>query len=215
MKNFNHFSFMFLLGLGLKKVPTPLIQFFLTYSLKKMHTKYIRIFEKVGESNENSYLIIPTDVPFNFYLVIDKLAPSLTLVEKEDTTIEASATIKASLENLLQMFEGKLDGDAAFFSKDLIIEGSTAAIVALRNAVDGEDINIINDLSDNLGIFSKIVQKLCFWGVSSYNKINDSILLLQESLLNEYSNKTNRNIKEINSLKSELAELRSNLLHKE
>ncbi|HEC14815.1 MAG TPA: lipid carrier protein, partial [Rhodospirillales bacterium] len=46
------------------------------------------------------------------------------------------------------------DGDALFFSRDLAIEGDTGAVVALRNAVDGAEIDLIEDLVSNLGPFA-------------------------------------------------------------
>jgi predicted lipid carrier protein YhbT len=41
----------------------------------------------------------------------------------------------------MQLLEGKLDGDALFFSRDLVVDGDTEAVVMLRNIIDGaEDI---------------------------------------------------------------------------
>lgn len=212
-KNYN-FSFMFLLGFFIKKIPVPVIQFFLNYSMQKMHKKYPRIFEKFDNSTDNTFLIIPTDLPFNFKLTIDPQHPTLKLVNNNyDETV--SASIKASIENLLKMFEGNLDGDAAFFSKELIIEGSTAAIVTLRNAIDSEEIDVINDLSENLSLFTPFFKNLLRFSIFTYNNIDKSLLILQQTILREFSTKVTDNTKEINKLKSEISALRSNLLYKE
>ena len=49
------------------------------------------------------------------------------------------------------MMHGSLDGDALFFSRDLVIEGDTAAGLALRNAIDDAEL----DLTVELGVLVK------------------------------------------------------------
>lgn len=206
----SNFSLMLLLKGVLNKIPFFIIQAFLNYSLRKMHRKYPRVFSKISEQEIFSYLIVPTDLPFNFYLIIDKEQPILT-VEKKDADIKASATIKATLNNLLEMFQGKLDGDAAFFSKSLIIEGSTVAIVTLRNSLDSENINLLEDFTENFGIFKPILIKLIVFSNGKFNNINYSLQEIQEQLLQDCNNKIKYNVNEINLLKEEIAKIRSRL----
>lgn len=52
---------------------------------------------------------------------------------------------------LLDLAEGRIDGDALFFRRDLTIAGDTGIVVALRNALDGEDIDILAELDAALG----------------------------------------------------------------
>jgi predicted lipid carrier protein YhbT len=42
---------------------------------------------------------------------------------------------------LVGMLDGSYDGDALFFSRDLVIEGDTSAVLALRNALDDAEID--------------------------------------------------------------------------
>ena len=46
---------------------------------------------------------------------------------------------------------GAYDGDALFFSRDLEIEGDTAAVVALRNAIDNEELDLVREATALLG----------------------------------------------------------------
>jgi len=39
------------------------------------------------------------------------------------------------------MIDGTYDGDALFFSRDLVIEGDTEAVLALRNAIENAELN--------------------------------------------------------------------------
>jgi predicted lipid carrier protein YhbT len=58
------------------------------------------------------------------------------------------------------MVEGRLDGDALFFSRDLSIEGDVEAVVALRNAIDGEGLNILQDAVAPLGPLASPAEKI-------------------------------------------------------
>jgi hypothetical protein len=48
-------------------------------------------------------------------------------------------------DGLIGLLDGAYDGDALFFSRDLVIEGDTAAVLALRNAI--EDTALTPDLA--------------------------------------------------------------------
>ena len=52
---------------------------------------------------------------------------------------------------LLDLLEGRVDGDTVFFSRDLKITGDTAAIVALRNTLDREDLDVSEEIHAVLG----------------------------------------------------------------
>lgn len=49
------------------------------------------------------------------------------------------------------MIHGTLDGDALFFARDLVIEGDTEAVLALRNALDDAEIDLLTAAAAALG----------------------------------------------------------------
>ena len=51
----------------------------------------------------------------------------------------------------MQPQAGVLGGDAAFFSRDLVISGNTEAVVSLRNALDDVEGSIAQDTADLFG----------------------------------------------------------------
>jgi ubiquinone biosynthesis protein UbiJ len=59
--------------------------------------------------------------------------------------------IRGHLALLFALGEGRLDGDAAFFARNLVFEGDTEVVLALRNAVDGAGIDIKADFAATLG----------------------------------------------------------------
>jgi predicted lipid carrier protein YhbT len=59
---------------------------------------------------------------------------------------------------LVDLLEGGLDGDALFFSRDIEIEGDTGAVLALRNAVESEEIVLFEEFAGALGPFGAPVR---------------------------------------------------------
>lgn len=69
-----------------------------------------------------------------------------------------TASIKGTLATLFDLLEGEHDGDMLFFSRALTITGNTAPIVALRNTLDRENINLLHDTAALCGPFAKPAQ---------------------------------------------------------
>ena len=86
--------------------------------------------------------IDPTDLPIVFRLVPDPKRPRLE-VERDGEAKSSDARIAGPLAALIGLVHGAYDGDALFFSRDLVIEGDTAAVLALRNAIDNEEIDLV------------------------------------------------------------------------
>jgi predicted lipid carrier protein YhbT len=97
--------------------------------------------------------VFPTGLRHRFALAfgggrleIHLLAPS------DDST--AQAVIKGELAVLLDLLEGRYDGDAMFFSRELQITGDTAVIVAVRNTLDREEIDLRGEVAALFGPFA-------------------------------------------------------------
>ena len=81
------------------------------------------------------FAIDPTDCPFAFVITPHAGGADVeTVRDSADTGF--GARIKAPLIVLMGMVDGTYDGDALFFSRDLMIEGDTSAVLALRNALE-------------------------------------------------------------------------------
>ena len=61
---------------------------------------------------------------------------------------------------LLGMVHGAYDGDALFFSRDLVIEGDTAAVLALRNAMDNAELDLAAEAEAISGPLGARVRRL-------------------------------------------------------
>jgi len=66
--------------------------------------------------------------------------------------------IAGSLAALVGMIHGAYDGDALFFSRDIVLEGDTAAVLALRNAIDDSELDLFEEFLAALGPVGRYVK---------------------------------------------------------
>lgn len=109
--------------------------------------------ERLGCLSGTTFLIEPEDLPFRFVLRPDPHHLRLEVVGRRQAP-HCDASIRGPLRSLIDLVEGREDGDALFFSRELHISGNTEAVVALRNIVDGAEVNLVSDFTSGLGIFS-------------------------------------------------------------
>lgn len=98
-------------------------------------------------------------MPFVFLLRPDPDHPFLRLYRRGPGIPAYDARIAGTFLTLLEMVDGRADGDALFFSRDLMVEGDTEAVVVLRNALDDLDGSIADDLAAFAGPPGRIVLK--------------------------------------------------------
>jgi predicted lipid carrier protein YhbT len=132
-------------GMGLGVLPPALLQPLLDAMLMVMRRRHSAMFVSLEAMKDIHFRIGPTDLPFDFLLSLGP-APTLKAVAKEVEDTGVTASIHGSLLTLMQLLEGKLDGDALFFSRDLVVDGDTEAVVMLRNIIDGAGIDIAEDI---------------------------------------------------------------------
>jgi len=135
-----------LAGLPLQPLPPRLLQPGLDALMSTVHQRHPDVFERLSGIAEPVFAIDPIDLPLGFVLQATADAPRLSALSRDDDNFRAApATIRGPLLSLLALLEGNIDGDALFFARDLTIEGDTEAVVALRNAVDGAEIDLMGD----------------------------------------------------------------------
>lgn len=139
-----------LAGFLLRPLPLVLLQPLLNLAMEMVWRRHRSLFERLADLSEPVFLIDPLDLPFVLELRPDLERPRLTARRRSAGT-EAIATIRGPLLSLIELLEGRIDGDALFFSRELVVEGDTGAVVALRNAVDAAEIDLVADLASLLG----------------------------------------------------------------
>ena len=134
-----------------RNTPNLFIERVCRHAMATMHRRYRPVFERVAEQEGFALLISPTDLDLPFYLRIDANHPALRPARQTDEE-PVAAKISGPLPALLALLQGTSDGDALFFSRTLRIEGRTELVVALRNALDGEAIDLRSAISESFGL---------------------------------------------------------------
>lgn len=138
-----------LLSLALRPLPLAPLQPVLAMLLRRIGRSHPGLHERLGCHASKRFGIDPTDLPFAFVLEPDPDRPMATAVRRLPPQLDAS--IRGPLSGLIGMAEGRLDGDALFFSRELAVEGDVEAVLALRNAVDDAGLDLASELLGGLG----------------------------------------------------------------
>ncbi|MCW9039437.1 MAG: SCP2 sterol-binding domain-containing protein, partial [Rhodospirillales bacterium] len=139
-----------LAGMAMRPLPPGMLQPVLTAALRTVLRRHPEVFERLAALDDPVFLIDPIDLPFVFIMRPDPSAPELRAV-RDGQDEPFTAAIRGSMLALTDLLEGRIDGDSLFFSRDLEIEGDTEAVVALRNAVDGAEIDVFTDIAALFG----------------------------------------------------------------
>ena len=116
------------------------------------------LFERLGSQATKRYLIDPTNLPFVMVLEPDPVRPALTAYRR-GSDLAFDCSIAGTFLTLLDMIDGRLDGDALFFSRDLKVDGDTEAVVVLRNAMDDLEGSIVDNVLDSFQPFSAPISR--------------------------------------------------------
>lgn len=137
-------------GLAARPVPEFVFQPLLDVALQRILLRHPDVFERMSGLDTPVFLIDPVDLPWRIMLHADALRPTMRLIGA-DRDVPHAAMIRGSAAALLSLLEGTCDGDALFFSRELIIDGDTEAVVALRNALDNAEIDLFEDIVTAFG----------------------------------------------------------------
>lgn len=113
------------------------------------------LFGRLGLHGRKRYLIDPLNMPFVLLLSPDPRHPTLR-AHRRSKRVAYDARIAGTFLTLLAMIDGRLDGDALFFTRDLMIEGDTEAVVVLRNALDDLQGSLVEDMAGQFGALGRV-----------------------------------------------------------
>ncbi|HLF22139.1 MAG TPA: SCP2 sterol-binding domain-containing protein [Aestuariivirga sp.] len=103
------------------------------------------LFARLGRHCRSIYLIDPVNLPVVLVLAPDPRAPELRVAWR-GAMPRSDCRIAGGFLTLLALIDGRRDGDALFFSRDLTVEGDIDAVVTLRNALDDLDTTLVTDI---------------------------------------------------------------------
>ncbi|TMV06335.1 sterol-binding protein [Ruegeria sediminis] len=115
------------------------------------------LFRRLGDHAHSTFVLDPTDLPFAILLEPRGGAPKVSVGRG---AVRGDARIAGPLAAFLGLVHGAFDGDALFFSRDLVIEGDTAAALALRNAIDDAELDFADEAARLSGPFAAPLRRL-------------------------------------------------------
>tara|TARA_R110002072_G_scaffold1114_6_gene9323 strand:- start:2310 stop:2609 length:300 start_codon:yes stop_codon:yes gene_type:complete len=89
--------------------------------LQQRHPKLI---DRIGPHTESTFVINPIGCPFALYLLSDLAHPSFKAVARTRFPDDHEVRIAGKLMTLLRLVDAEVDGDALFFSRDIVIRGT-------------------------------------------------------------------------------------------
>lgn len=147
-----------LIARTLRPLPLAPLQLPLSLVLRSVVARHPPIFERLGEHAYKRFGLKPTDLPFAFVLAPHPRTPSLIAVR----SLPAGLPIRIAgpLLGLMGLIDGSYDGDALFFSRDLVVEGDVEAVLALRNAIDDAGVDLVADAAALFGPLAPLGERL-------------------------------------------------------
>ncbi len=121
-------------------LPTAPLEFTANAVMVSVLARYPGMQQRLAEHADKRFAVDPIDCPFAFILEPRRDKPRLRVVSSVDAVAHDARIAGAALV-LLGLLDGTYDGDALFFSRDLVIEGDTAAVLALRNAIEDAELD--------------------------------------------------------------------------
>ena len=144
------------LAVALRVLPLAPLSISMTAYARTVARHHPGLFRRLGDYSHTTFVLDPTDLPFVIILDPDGGVPRVTLTRGRG---EGAARIAGPLAALLGLVHGAFDGDALFFSRDLVIEGDTSAALALRNAIDDAELDLSQEISGLCGPLAGPLQR--------------------------------------------------------
>ncbi len=193
-------------GMLARPLPGFVLNPLLQLALDTVVARHPAMFDRLEGLDCPLMLIDPSDLPFRLALCPDAARPSLRLARPGDDEV-ATASVRGPLLTLIDLMEGRLDGDAVFFSRALVIDGDTEAVVALRNALDGEEIDLLDDILSLFGPFNPLARLLAARAEALLGRAAADLAALRGALLADVEKQNRGQAAELSRLGQRLEHL--------
>lgn len=177
------FSPVLLVGLLLRPLPMAPLQPLLRAGLRSVRRRHAEAFARLSALENKLIVIDAVDLPHCLALSFSAAGEPGLRVADDDDRARADATVRGPLLALVELLEGRCDGDALFFSRELVIEGDTEAVLVLRNALDGADIDIVADLASELGPLARPARALAGGARRLLGRLADDVEILRAAII--------------------------------
>ena len=117
------------------------IEQLLTLGLRRVAWRLPDIFQRLGVFQKAVFVLLPDAWPVAFELS-PRARQGTVRIARATHRPPGATYIYGPLPALLGLFDGSIDADSAFFSRDIIVEGDIQAVMALHNALEAADLTM-------------------------------------------------------------------------
>ena len=143
----------------LSLIPSPVLARLTVLLNRAMRRRHPRLVDNFARLDPAVVHVFPSDLPHRFAIEFGGGRMDVRVLP-DDGPGQPDAEIRGNLMALIDLLEGRIDGDAMFFSREIEITGSTAVIVAVRNTLDREEIVITDEIAALFGPFERPVRRI-------------------------------------------------------
>ncbi len=140
---------------AVEAVPLAVTNIALMRLVDAIRRNHPEILDRMGVHAVALFLIDPVNLPIMF--CVQPMKHGIVECVRRTSACAWDARISGPIAALIAMIHGRLDGDALFFSRDIVIEGDTEAVVTLRNAIDAAEIDLTSELAALFGPLKPLV----------------------------------------------------------
>lgn len=191
----------------IKPIPLQLVERVAGHCLKNFKADHPQTLARLSSLDGKSLAVAPTDLPNCFCFKFHPQDISLR-VARDLSVLKADTVIHGSIEDLIGLLEGRVDGDALFFNRQLRIDGDMEVMLAIRNAVDGANLTLSGLLlgqNRRVGsLFSPLLEK----AGRLYRSFSHDLAGMETALAEPLQAKINRIENEIADLEEKIDRMR-------
>jgi predicted lipid carrier protein YhbT len=143
----------------LSLIPSPVLARLTVLLNRAMRRRHPRLVANFARLDPAVVHVFPSDLPHRFAIEFGGGKMDVRVL-RDDVSKPPDAEIRGNLMALIDLLEGRIDGDAMFFSREIEITGSTAVIVAVRNTLDREEILITDEIAAMFGPLERPARRI-------------------------------------------------------
>ena len=137
-----------LAGRALRHGPARLVDAALSRAANGISARHPELLRRLAPFDGKIMTIVIEDIGVSLDL---HLGSPMALTLAGRTRRVGDALVSGNWLALVAMLEGRVDGDALFFSRALSFQGDTELVLAVRNAIDGAGVNLLAEIAAILG----------------------------------------------------------------
>ena len=197
------------IGVFLRPLPRAPLETVLQRLADRLSARHPGVLERVADVGRARLLLVATDLPWWALIVLDGAGAEITVGRHGDESVlEAHATVTGPLERLLACAQGGGDGDAMFFAREIEVSGNTDVLVALRNALDGAELDLAGELAGLAGPLHRPAARAMTYTAGLYARASAGLDALKSDIRAPLQTRLDAQAEELAELRTEVQRLR-------